>query len=155
MLSQSAWGKQRSNLKYLSVRLSTWKRAKFMESTMLRSFTDIFWHIPVLKINRHLHSNLRIGKSLAFTMETDGVLYEVRRQAKEINETRNIFHSVRHVNKTEYFGFRHCATSRKVAGSIPDGVTGIFQWLNPSGRIVALGSTQPLTEISTRNPSWG
>ena len=24
-----------------------------------------------------------------------------------------------------------------------------------SGRIVALGSTQPLTEISTRNPSWG
>ena len=23
-------------------------------------------------------------------------------------------------------GFRHCATSRKVAGSIPDGVTGIF-----------------------------
>jgi hypothetical protein len=28
---------------------------------------------------------------------------------------------------------RHCATSRKVAGSVPDGVTGIFQWLNPSG----------------------
>jgi hypothetical protein len=26
---------------------------------------------------------------------------------------------------------------------------------NPSGRIVALGSTQPLTEMSTRNPSWG
>jgi hypothetical protein len=48
---------------------------------------------------------------------------------------------------------RHCATSRKVAGSIPDRVTGIFQWLNPSGRIVALGSTQPLTEMSTRNPS--
>jgi hypothetical protein len=42
-----------------------------------------------------------------------------------------------------------------IAGSIPDGVTGIFQWLNPCGRIVALGSTQSLTEISTRNPSWG
>jgi hypothetical protein len=26
---------------------------------------------------------------------------------------------------------------------------------NPSGRIVALGSTQPLTEMSTRNPSLG
>jgi hypothetical protein len=50
---------------------------------------------------------------------------------------------------------RHCATSQKVAGSIPDGVTGIFQWLNPSGRIVALGSTEPLTEMSTRSPSWG
>jgi hypothetical protein len=30
-----------------------------------------------------------------------------------------------------------------------------FQWLNPSGRIMVLGSTQPLTEMSTRNPSWG
>jgi hypothetical protein len=50
---------------------------------------------------------------------------------------------------------RHCATSRKVAGSIPDGVTGIFQWLNPSCRIVALGSTQPLTQMSTSNLSWG
>jgi hypothetical protein len=43
----------------------------------------------------------------------------------------------------------------EVAGSIPDGVTGIFQWLNPSCRIVAMGSTQPLTETNTRNPSWG
>jgi hypothetical protein len=50
---------------------------------------------------------------------------------------------------------RHCATSRKVAGSIPDGVTGIFHWHNPSGRTMALGSTQPLTEMSTRNISWG
>jgi hypothetical protein len=50
---------------------------------------------------------------------------------------------------------RHCATNRKVAGLIPDGVTGIFRWLNRSGRSMALGSTQPLTEMSTRNPSWG
>jgi hypothetical protein len=49
---------------------------------------------------------------------------------------------------------RHCATNRKVGGSIPDGVTGIVQWLNPSSRIVALGSTQPVTEMSTTNPSW-
>ena len=50
---------------------------------------------------------------------------------------------------------RHCATSQKVAGSIPDGVIGIFHWHNPSGRTMALGSTQPLTEISTGNISWG
>ena len=50
---------------------------------------------------------------------------------------------------------RHCATSQKVAGSIPDGVTGIFHWHNPSGRTMALGSTQPLTEMSTGNISWG
>ena len=40
------------------------------------------------------------------------------------------------------------------AGSIPDVVIGIFHWHNPSGRTMALGSTQPLTEMSTRNISW-
>jgi len=50
---------------------------------------------------------------------------------------------------------RHCATSRKVAVSIPDGVTGIFLLHNPSGRTMALGLTQPLTEMSTRNISLG
>jgi hypothetical protein len=50
---------------------------------------------------------------------------------------------------------RHCATSRKVAGSIPDGVIGIFHWQNPSGRTMALGSTQALTEMSTGNIPWG
>ena len=46
---------------------------------------------------------------------------------------------------------RHWATSGKVAGSIPHVVTGIFHWQNPSGRTMVLGSTQPLTEMSTRN----
>jgi hypothetical protein len=50
---------------------------------------------------------------------------------------------------------RHCATSRKVAGSIPDGVIWFFHWHNPSGRTMALALSQPLTEISTRNVSWG
>ena len=50
---------------------------------------------------------------------------------------------------------RHCATSQKVAGSIPDGVIGVFHSHNPPGRTVALGSTQPLTQMSTRNISWG
>ena len=49
----------------------------------------------------------------------------------------------------------HCATSRKVAGSVPGGVIGIFHWHNSSGSIMALGSTQPLTEMSTSNTSWG
>ena len=31
----------------------------------------------------------------------------------------------------------------------------IFRWLNPSGRTMALGSTQPVTEMSTRNISGG
>jgi len=36
-----------------------------------------------------------------------------------------------------------------------DGVFAIFQWHNPSGRTMALGSTRPLTEMSTRCIFWG
>ena len=49
---------------------------------------------------------------------------------------------------------RHCATSRRVVGSIPKGVIGIFLWHNPSGRTMALGLNKPLTEMITRNISW-
>ena len=41
---------------------------------------------------------------------------------------------------------RRCATNRNVAGSIPDGVIGIFH----SDHTMALGSNYPLTEMSTR-----
>jgi hypothetical protein len=67
----------------------------------------------------------------------------------------------RHIQKWEgtrcwwHSSLRHCATSQKVAGSIPDCVIGIFHLHNPSGHTMALGSTQPLTEMSTRNISWG
>jgi len=43
-------------------------------------------------------------------------------------------------------GTRGDATSRKVAGSIPDRVIGIFYSLNPSGRSMALPSAQRLRE---------
>jgi hypothetical protein len=42
---------------------------------------------------------------------------------------------------------RHWATSLKVADSVPDGVTAIFHWHNPSGRTMVLGLTQLLTEM--------
>jgi hypothetical protein len=51
--------------------------------------------------------------------------------------------------------------SRKVAGPILDEVIGFSNWPNPSSRTMALGSTQPLTEMSTKNlpggkgrPAW-
>ena len=50
---------------------------------------------------------------------------------------------------------QYYATSRKVAGSIPDGVNGIFHYINPSDRTIALGSIQPLTGMSTRNEGKG
>jgi hypothetical protein len=45
----------------------------------------------------------------------------------------------------------HYDTNQKVAGSVPDKVTGFFNWQNPSSRTMALEYTQPLTEMSTRN----
>jgi membrane-bound lytic murein transglycosylase B len=50
---------------------------------------------------------------------------------------------------------RYFATNKKVAGSIPDGVMSIFIGINPSDRTMALGSTQPPTEMSTGSISWG
>ena len=50
---------------------------------------------------------------------------------------------------------KHCASSREVTGSIPYGVIGIFHWLEPSGRTMALGSTQLLRAMRTRSISWG
>jgi hypothetical protein len=60
-----------------------------------------------------------------------------------------IWHSCIHINMWWRSWLRHCATNRKVAGSIPNVVTGIFRWHNPFGHTAALGLTQPLTEMST------
>jgi hypothetical protein len=40
-------------------------------------------------------------------------------------------------------------------GSIPECFPGEFFIDNPSGSTMALGSTQPVTEMSTRNNTWG
>jgi hypothetical protein len=49
----------------------------------------------------------------------------------------------------------HYATSRKNKGSIPDEVIGFVNWPNPSWRTIALGLTQSLTEMNTRNLPGG
>jgi hypothetical protein len=46
---------------------------------------------------------------------------------------------------------RHHGTSQKIAGLIPSEVVGFFNWRNPSSCTMALGLTQPLTEMSIRN----
>jgi hypothetical protein len=45
----------------------------------------------------------------------------------------------------------HYATRPNVAGSIPNKVIAFLNQPNPSSRTMALESTQPLTEMSTRN----
>jgi hypothetical protein len=49
---------------------------------------------------------------------------------------------------------RHYATSRKVAGSNPDEVD-FFNLFNSSRSTMAMESTQPVTEMSTRNIHGG
>jgi hypothetical protein len=43
----------------------------------------------------------------------------------------------------------------KVVGSILDEVVRFFSLPNPSSHSMAMGSTQPLTEVSTRNRRGG
>jgi hypothetical protein len=45
----------------------------------------------------------------------------------------------------------HSEDGRKVAGPSPDEVTAFFNEPNPFSRSMALGSTQSLTEMCTRN----
>ena len=47
------------------------------------------------------------------------------------------------------------ATNQKFAVSIPDDVTGTHNCHNTPGSTMALWSTQPLIEMSTKNISWG
>jgi hypothetical protein len=50
---------------------------------------------------------------------------------------------------------RYYATSRKVTGSIPEEVIAFFDLPNPSWRTMVISSTEPLTEMSTRNLPGG
>ena len=76
--------------------------------------------------------NVTLSDLVPFTFDIHFVLYKLKRTRRRSC-------------------LSHCTTSRKIAGSIPDSVIGNFHWRNP----VALGSTQPLTDMSIRNISWG
>jgi hypothetical protein len=65
------------------------------------------------------------------------------------------WNTVGHSNGLQRGCLRHYATSRMVAGSIPDEVIEFFDSPNPSSRTMTMGSTQPLTEMSTRNLPGG
>jgi hypothetical protein len=68
-----------------------------------------------------------------------------KRRVMEINWNPLTFGGMRQCSWLRYY-----ATSRKVAGTSPDEVD-FFNLPIPSSRTMALGSTQPLTEMSTRN----
>jgi hypothetical protein len=49
---------------------------------------------------------------------------------------------------------RHWATSKKVEGSTPTGVTRIFHRMNPAGHTMDLGPAHPLAEMISWGISW-
>jgi len=57
---------------------------------------------------------------------------------KHVNRN-SLLHNVSVYCHLQHTATPRCVTSRKVAGSIPDGVIGIFHSHNPSGRTMALG----------------
>jgi hypothetical protein len=56
---------------------------------------------------------------------------------------------------TECLFLKHYPSNLEVVRSIPDGVIKIFHEFNFFGHIMALGPTQPITEMSARDISWG
>jgi hypothetical protein len=127
---------RKSSLRMKSTR-SMWKRRRRCRVSKRRWKKIV--HVHVLLCSQCLLCN--VMTSVSYTADGDGFPH---------------VHTV--PNKAGYsiFGgtrwcswFRHCATSRKVAGDI-----GILHWHNPSDRTMVLGSTQSLTEMSTRGISW-
>jgi len=110
--------------------------------------------MPLPRVIRYFHrvvgENYRTWRSIPLKMDAENS------SEKPVTNYQII---QRHIAKTTLLTWgtrwcswlRHWATSRKVAGSIPESVDGIFHWHNPSGRTMALRSTQPLTEMITRN----
>ena len=77
------------------------------------------------------------------TFQAANVLCSFSMNKNLISEDCYISYILIHVKGSTrwYSWLRHYATSRKVTGSIPDGVTGIFRLHNPSGRTIVLGNS--------------
>ena len=118
-------------------------------------FTFVVWFsLHVLVTCSNVRGRLKFGGGEAFLCELPRLIYLCL--CVRATDVSNLMFLYQLQGGTRWRSWlRYCATSRKVAGSIPDDVTGFFHWHNPSGRTMALGLTQHLTKMSTRNISWG
>jgi hypothetical protein len=75
---------------------------------------------------------------------------ERKKQNTQQPLARDFLPDLFHVQGTRWRSLlSQCAASQKIARSIPDGVIAVFHWHNPSDCTVALGSCQPVTEMSS------
>jgi hypothetical protein len=92
---------------------------------MLYFICVVFPHSLLNYTNRHTNVELLTVRHLAFGNYFRNFLWSAEGGGGGENAVRS--------------WLCHCATSRKVAGSIPDDVIGIFHLPNSSGRTMALG----------------
>jgi len=124
----------------------------------LLSFVVVFSHCSLINLlTLPIIIFMFSGTAITFTfpllfLKTFGKSVGVKRR-EDLVDTLHLYFFLKGTRWHSWL--RHCATSRNVASSIPNGVITIFHWHNPSGRTMALRLTQPLTEMSTRNISWG
>jgi len=75
---------------------------------------------------------------------------------KEFGNCRLYFvYMIPRLHKYSFIGGYAVAQLAEVAGSVPNGVVGIIYCCNSLGSIMALGSSEPVTEMNTRNILWG
>ena len=128
-----------------------------INSTKLLSLTVLLPGFSSNKLKRESHISHNVSKALhsfSNSLIRYPVLLSAYARTCMILISKCIFNRFHKYSGTYYSRLRHCATSRKVEGSIPDSVIGIFHWHIPSDRTMSLRSTQSPTEMCTTNISW-
>jgi hypothetical protein len=122
--------------------VSVWYRLLSISNSLQNTLEELQWH------SWSRNSPRFVGCGHSYPFQNLPSLFPTLNQKNSINKIFvNILLLHLNIGGTRWrSSLRHCATNRNVAGSIPDGVTGSFHWHNRFGRIMALGSTQPLTE---------
>jgi hypothetical protein len=100
---------------------------------------------------------LSVSEGLTDMTHASRILCKLYLNSMFIDNTRKIIRPVLFLTKGthQHSSLGYYATSRKVAGSIPNNAIGMFNLPNISSRTMDLGWTQPLTENSTRKLLWG
>jgi hypothetical protein len=137
-----AFRKTKDIMKSIDMHLSSWLRHVMFIYCSFSPFPFIYFAVALAFLYIPFFTPPSVSFSVLCNLNEQGV-----------GQTNPYTATIFHVLCRSWL--RHYVTSRKVANSIPDEVIRFYNWPNPSSRTMALGSTQPLTEMSTRNLPGG
>jgi hypothetical protein len=146
ILRTNAWRVNVGKQAKLTLRTNFW-RANIEKQAKMTRRTNV-WRV-------------KVGKQAKMSLTTNVWRAKVEKQAKIIHPgwhtwLKNVlFLIIICASRGKLLVAQLVEAQRYKPRSIPSGVIGNYHWHNPSSRTVALGSTQPLTEMSTRDVSWG